>query len=479
MKHSSSIRGRLLLWLLLPLLVIEAVSSALDYRGSIGPVEAAYDQSLVDTALAISAHLRMSGEQFHLDLSEQSIAMLRADTDDKVYFRVIGPDGTTLGGDADLRVPAGLAGHAFFDGEYLGTQIRGVNYPVAMPEGRATVIVAETVSKRHRARKDLLVNRALEDIGAVIVAALAVWIAIGAVLRPVERLAAQVGSRSPEDLKALPVDDVPREVQPLIESLNRLFGQIAETRDGQRRFIENAAHQLRTPLAGLKGQVDVALSEARMDRSRTEGSGAPDTNSSALPPRLERIREATASVIHLTNQLLTLARSDRFSHDIASRQRVRLPVLIDEVVASFLDAALARGQDLGAETGQVALLAVEWELRELIVNLVDNAVRYTPQNGKVTVRCGVGPGGGPFLEVEDTGPGIAPEERERVFERFYRVSGSASGGSGLGLAIVHEIASLHGGQVSITDVPMGAGAIVRVNFPAVIRLTGMSAAEGA
>ncbi len=180
-------------------------------------------------------------------------------------------------------------------------------------------------------------------------------------------------------------------------------------------------------------------------------------------------------MIHLTNQLLTLARSDRSSHDIASRQLVRLPELVDSVIAAHLDAALARGQDLGAETEPAMLRAVEWELREMLVNLVDNAIRYTPPGGRVTVRCGARAAAAPYIEVEDTGPGIPPAERDRVFERFYRVSSAPPGGSGLGLAIVHEIASLHDATVRILEAPGGHGTIVRVDFPPPVRSAAPSA----
>ena len=498
----SSIRRRLLRWLLPLLLVIELVTSALDYRGSIAPVEAAYDQALADAALAVSAHLRPTGARLELDLSEQSISMLRADTHDRVFFRVLDPTGATLGGDADLDGPIGERVTAFFDGEYHGEAVRGVAYPVATVSGPATVIVAETIHKRRDARRELIVSRALEDLFAVAFTLLAVWYAIGLVLRPVERLAAQVRTRSPSDLQPLAPAEVPAEVRPLVEALNRLFDQIGATQDSQRRFIENAAHQLRTPLAGLKGQGDLAIVEARQPRlapapapatptptatasasasasaSATAPSVAPAPAPAPIALRLDRIRQATARVIHLTNQLLTLARSDRSSHDIASRQLVRLPELVDSVIAAHLDAALARGQDLGAETEPAMLRAVEWELREMLVNLVDNAIRYTPSGGRVTVRCGAGTAAAPFIEVEDTGPGIPPAERDRVFERFYRVSTAPPGGSGLGLAIVHEIASLHDATVRILEAPGGRGTIVRVDFPPPVRSAAPSARAG-
>lgn len=469
-RRAASIRGRLLRWLLPLLLAIELVSSLIAYRGALVPVEAAFDQALVDAALAVSAHLQTVDGRLRLDLSEQSIAVLRADSRDQVFFRVIDPRGVTLAGDADLDGPSARGGrgilerprrdgpmYRFFDSTFEDEPIRGVSFPVVTTDGTATVLVAETIRKRVDARNELIVSRVVEDLGVFAVLLAAVWLAVGAVLRPVERLAQQVRERSANDLQPLSGENAPSEVVPLVQSLNRLFGKIVATQAGQRRFIENAAHQLRTPLAGLKGQVDLAIAEARAQRPQTDRDA---------PSRLVAVGEATSRVIHLTNQLLTLARSDRPTHDAASRQVVRLPELVDSVIAAQLDAALEREQDLGAETAPAMLRAVEWELREMLANLVDNAIRYTPAGGNITVRCGVDSTHAPWLEVQDTGPGIPEPERERVFERFYRIPSAPPGGSGLGLAIVHEIARLHDARVDIRGAGASGGTLIRVTFPA-------------
>ena len=461
-----SIRGRLLRWLLPLLVLILVASSVLDYRRSIVPVEAAYDQALADAALAVSAHLRPAGSGLELDLTEQAIGVLRADTQDRVFFRVIGPSGSTVGGDADLQGPSAASGRAFFDGVYRGQAVRVVVYPLATSVGQALVLVAETTIKRQQARSELILGRLLEDAAIVALSLVVVWLVVGVAMRPLEQLATQVRARSANDLRPLSTTGAPQEVRPLIEALNRLFGLIGDTQDSQRRFIENAAHQLRTPLAGLKGQVDLALAEAR---ALLAAAGAGDAPAAGHGMRLERIREATSRVTHLANQLLTLARSDRPSHDTASRQLVRLHELVDTVVAANLDAAIERGQDLGAETRPASLRAVEWELREMLSNLVDNAIRYTPPGGRITVRCGTRTDGAPFVEVEDTGPGIPPIERERVFERFYRASSATPGGAGLGLAIVRETAALHDARVEIGEPESGHGTLVRVTFPATLR----------
>lgn len=447
---ASSIRGRLLWWLLPLLVLIMLTSSVLDYRRAVVPVEAAFDQALINAAVAVAARVRHGTDAIELDLSDQSISLLRTDVVDQVYFRVVDPSGNTLGGDSDLLGPAYPLGPTLFDATFRGKPLRGVAYPAATTSGTSVVIVGETTTKRERARRDLALSRVLPDLLLVALAMLVVWVAVGAVLRPLEQLAAQVRARSPDDLGPLGVSGAPQEVRPLIDGLNRLFALIGETQAVQRRFIENAAHQLRTPLAGLRGQVDLAIGEA----------GAPADR----PARLERVREATARVTRLANQLLSLARSTRSSHDTASRQQVQLAELVGTSVASQVDRAIERNLDLGAETSPAVLRAVEWQLRELLANLIDNAIRYTPRGGRITVRCGGGDDH-VFVEVEDTGPGIPPEERERVFERFYRMAQSQAGGSGLGLSIVGEIAALYGATVRISDPAQGSGTIVRVSFP--------------
>lgn len=462
-----SIRARLLRWLLPALLAILAASSLLDFRRAMPPVEAAYDAALANAASAIAAHIHVVGTELQVDLGEQSVTLLRTDIVDRIYFRVVSPTGDTLSGDPDLKGPQYPVGLTFYDARFRDQPVRGVAYPVTTTVGIGVVLVAETTGKRAKARRDLATGRLLQDLLVLAIAMLVVWYAVGAVLRPLEQLAGQVRARSPTDLAPLPEEGAPREVRPLIEALNRLFGRIGATREGQQRFVENAAHQLRTPLAGLKGQVELAAGELRAL------PGPPGV----LAERLGRIGEATSRIVHLANQLLTLSRSDRSSRDAAGGKPVRLDSLVAEVVTAQVDRAIAREQDLGAETQPVTLTAVEWDLRELLSNLVDNAIRYTPRGGQITVRCGPD-GDGAFVEVEDSGPGIAPAERERVFERFYRVASTPSGGSGLGLAIVQEMAAHYGASVEILDPPKGSGTTVRVRFPASVRSACPSGAAG-
>jgi two-component system sensor histidine kinase TctE len=448
----TRMRVRLILWLSSLLTVVLVTSSIYDYRSTVDPILSAHDQTLLDGVVLLSGYLNVDEAGFRFDLPPRVANSLRSDQQELLRYRVLDPAGETLGGDPSLPAGPGLQPREFYEAHGAPGPVRVLSQTIGTTGGECRILVAETLASRRAVERRVLWSRVVVDASVLGLTLLVVWLVIGAVTRPLERLARQVQTRSGEDLRPLPERGVPGEVQPLVRALNTLFTQIADTRDAQRRFIENAAHQLRTPMAGLKGQVELVLAEARRLLGRDSESAQ----------RLDRIQQATDRLSHLANQMLTLSRSDRSSHDLASRRRVDLVALVDDALSGCLDLALDKGQDLGAETSPAELRGVAWELRELLVNLIDNAIRYTQAGSRITVRCGV-VDGRPYLEVEDDGAGIAPEERPRVFERFYRIPGSAAGGSGLGLAIVKEIASLYGGSVAIDEPPAG-GTRVRVTF---------------
>ena len=256
----------------------------------------------------------------------------------------------------------------------------------------------------------------------------------------------------------------PEEVRPLVESLNRLFQLVNAQAESQRRFIADAAHQLRTPLAGLQAQVEawaqMVIARAPNAPAHQTGDTASSVASNVASTPLHavsvpgaqiyKLRDATRRTSQLANQLLALSRADARGIDAQPLQRVDLKDLCETMLEMHLDAAHAKDIDLGLETHPVHVSGHEWLLRELLGNLVDNAVKYTPPHGAVTLRCGLLPDPDkdpkfslPFLEVEDDGPGVPPSEHERILERFYRASGTVGDGNGLGLAIADEIARVH------------------------------------
>ena len=281
------------------------------------------------------------------------------------------------------------------------------------------------------------------------------WFGIRRSLAPLDRLRDEIEHRSPADLAPVASSATPLEVKPLVTALNQLLSRLQEALGTQQRFIANAAHQLRTPLAGLKMHVALARREVQTGEAR------------AL---IDMIASETERASHLANQLLTLARAEPSSSLQGARQPVNLHDVASRAVQGWVPRALARGIDLGFELQDAWSLGDPLLLRELLANLVDNAINYTPSGGNVTVRTRVD-GGAAVLEVEDCGPGIPESEHERVFERFYRLPGTGGEGCGLGLAIVREIAERHGARVQLATPVSGTGTVARVSFPGLLRST--------
>ena len=294
----------------------------------------------------------------------------------------------------------------------------------------------------------------------LILAAMA-HIAASKALGPWVQLAQTLQSRSPKDLRPVEIaPDASVEVQVMANALNRLLARANAESDAQQRFIADAAHQLRTPLAALQSQVEAWALMAQ---------STPD-KSIVLPyAQVERLRHASRRTTQLANQLLVLSRVDRsWGEQAAAAQRVDIKSLCETLLESFLDAAIAKDLDLGLEARAAHVSGHEWLLREMISNILDNAIKYTPQGGQVTVRCGrrVVQGGASrvYVEVEDDGPGVPEGEYTRLTQRFYRLAGSAADGSGLGLAIVQEIAQAHAAQLRFAPGSNGRGLCVLLLF---------------
>jgi len=275
-----------------------------------------------------------------------------------------------------------------------------------------------------------------------------VWVGIQLGLRPVKRLRDEIAQRSPLDLRPIVESSVPREISPVVVTLNRLFAMLRTAGQSQQQFIANTAHQLRTPITGMQAQLDLLAAEPEAQPVKN---------------RLLTLQESIRQLARAANQLLTLARADPAANIAIKNQTVDLNVLVGEVVAKFFDRALQSDIDLGVDLQPVSIAADPSLLDDLLSNLVDNALKYTPAGGSVTVRAGI-EHGRRFLSVEDSGPGIPEAERQRVRQRFYRMPNSPGHGSGLGLAIVDEIAGLYGAAVTIGAGDDGRGTKVLLQF---------------
>ena len=447
----SSLHGRLLVLLMATLGALLAFNLWSDYRAAGEYTQEAYDLALADTAVALAAHVQSRDQQLSFDLPLQAALTLSSNRFDDMYYLVRGPDGIVVAGNQDL--PSGPSppepGPGFFDGWYRGEPVRVVVYRSPTPLGEVTVKVAETTRRRAQLTRRFVSEDMLLDMLLVVATLVLVLVGVRLGLRPLGRLRADLEQRSPGDLRALQEAGVPSEVRPLVQALNRQLKLLKSASEAQQSFLANAAHQLRTPLAGLQTQLEVTAQEQEPQRLRD-----------GLAAALDGVRRTA----HLANQLLTLARAQPPASLAQGMQTLDLSEVMADNASFYFDRAVANDIDLEFETTAAPLRASKWLVRELAANLIENALLYTPRGGHVTVRCGLN-GQKPFLEVEDSGPGIPQAERERVFERFYRMPNSAGDGSGLGLAIVKEIARAHAAKISLTE-PATGGTRFTVTFQA-------------
>ena len=446
---NASLRQRLTYWLVGPLLLLVAAGSFVSYRIAFNAATKAYDSALLDPVLAIASHIRPMDGRLELDLPSIAIEALRIDTEDRVYYKVLGPGGELIAGTPRLPAPPERLApeeHVFYDANFDGERVRVAARAVTVGNGTAIVHVAETLVKRDKLVLELLIASSAPQLLIAVAAVALFWFGIGQGLKPLDRLREEIAARSPRDLRAIR-ENQPQEVQPLVGAVNSLLSRLNAAIESQQRFIANAAHQLRTPLAGLKTHAELA----RRQPSTVE-----------LKSLLDMIAGETERTSHLVNQLLTLARAE--PGETSSGQPVNLHELIGRDVREWVQHALSKDIDLGFELEDAWTLGEPLLLRELVANLLDNALAYTQAGGSVTVRT-QGRDRESVLEVEDNGPGIPETEREKVFERFYRVAATGGEGCGLGLSIVAEIADRHNGRVDLAAPASGRGTLIRAVFP--------------
>ena len=423
------------------------------YVLSLEPASEAYDQALVEVGIALGERIRSAGDSATFDLPGAAEQVLRTDKYDTIFYHVRQADGAALAGDPGLPpVPAARQpedGVIAYDGEYRGRKIRVVALLVPCGGGTCTVQVAETTNKRRTLARNIVLSSLVPELLITLATLAIVWFGVKRGLAPLEDLSAEIRSRSARDLRPIDPGHAPEEARPLVRALNQLFGQVAESSSNQQRFLANAAHQLRTPLAGLQAHTELALAQDVPEANRAQ---------------LEQVHRATIRTARLANQLLALARAEPGGYRPDAFTRVNLRAVVEDAADEWVHRAMAKEIDLGFELSDAQVAGEALLLREALGNLVHNALEYSSAGGRVTVRTGMR-NEMPFLEVEDDGPGIPPAEREQVLERFYRVAGTAGTGSGLGLSIVREIALAHGTEVAIGAGEGGRGSKVGLTFP--------------
>jgi two-component system sensor histidine kinase TctE len=447
---TSGLRRRLFVMLIAPLVLLALGNAWMDYR-SAGNVAAQQDQRLL--ALVPLVADSVIGEDPRE--ADRPILMLAPpvaeflEDRDKSAYAIVDSDGKVLHGAAWL---AGLA-LAGPEPELHSEEQGGVTWRIARQRqqtviGDVVIAVADGSDPRQQWARSIVLKVLLPNLVLVAAAAFAVRWGVQRALRPLLELKEAVERRSPRDLSAIEAGASPEEVRPLVDSLNRLFGLVNAQAEGQRRFVADAAHQLRTPLAGLQAQVEAWAQAASLSANQMQLT---------LPSeQIYKLRSATRRTSQLASQLLALSRADARGLQSQPMQRVDLKSLCEATLETYLDAATAKRIDLGLDAQPARAMGHEWLLRELLANLADNAVKYTPEGGTVTLRCGQRQGHA-FLEVEDDGPGVPAAERPRVLERFYRVPGTLGEGNGLGLAIAEQIAQVHHSQLQLQPGAGGRG----------------------
>jgi two-component system sensor histidine kinase TctE len=453
----NSLFGEILDWMLAPLLLLWPISIVATNLVANDIANEPYDQALAENVGAIARLVRVVDGHVTVTLPASARTILRADEQDEVYFQVRDTRGRTLAGDE--RLPAlrdenetSSTEVRFSDGHLAGESIR-VAYKVQELEvGRTSVVVqvAETRHKRDALASRIISGVLLPQFAIIPLAVVLVWLGLSRGLRPLSRLRERMASRRPGDLSPISIGGAPEELRPMVHSFNELMARLEENLQAQQRFIADAAHQMKTPVTGLRMQAELAMRENEPAQLRRS---------------VEQIAQAAERAGHLITQLLTLARAESSHEKLHKFEIVDLEGLARDVTLEWVTTAQSKRIDLGFEGSDwpTAIDGVPLLLRELLKNLLDNAIKYTADGGRVTVRLIAGEH--ITLEVEDNGIGVTEADRERIFERFYRVLGTDADGSGLGLAICREIAELHRATISMLAGHDGNGSRVVLTFP--------------
>lgn len=459
--HRLSLR-RLLLTVLLPGMVLVVLAElALTWRTALDAADAAYDRSLLGAIKAIDANISTESGGLGVELPYRLLEFFELTASGPVYFRVATEDLLVQVGHADLPpfspgLPTGEP--RFSDARYYGQSVRIGSYARVMhpplagrPRGQRVVIqVAETLRSRQNFTRRLLVHALLRDLGLVLIASVMLAAAVGWALRPLDRLRSEVRGRKPEDLTPILPDGIPADVLPLVDAINQHVERNRGLVEARRRFVDDASHQLRTPLATLAAQVGYALREPDVGHMRQA---------------LAAIKLQLDETVRQTNQMLALARTDSAEF---RPQPTNLRALAEECARRWWSVAREQGVDLGLDD-EDALEMWAWAdpgfIQEALGNLLHNAIRYTPAGGHVTVSLHRGPDDKVVLQVRDDGPGIPEDELSRAGQRFFRARNALPSGSGLGLAIVRSIALRHGGAMRVRAGAQGRGVMVELELP--------------
>ena len=448
---THSLKQQLLIWLLVPLLIIMPAAATLQFWLTLQPAKQEIDRQLGDYAIAVASLLKVDGNTVHLNIAPETEHLLRTDQFDTEFFLVVGPDGKIIYGDPALNTEEyniSTGESRYVDREINGRTMRMLIYGVACGHDPCQVRMAETLVKRGMLHNQALISTLISILVLGLTTAGIMLVAVRHGLRPLQDLQDQLADRSLDDLRPLVIDKVPMEVQPLVTALDQLFIRLGESSKVQKSFLADAAHQLRTPLAALQAELELALMEPHPE---------------SLNPTLKRLHSSASRAAKLANQLLTIARADPSIQTRTDFALVDLKDIGIWAANEWFHQASAAGVDLGFELDTALVNGQAMLLQELLSNLLHNSIVHAGAGATITVRTYVSEHAS-IIEVEDDGPGILEAEREKVLQRFARGSDAKGNGSGLGLAIVSELALIHHAQISLVQASAGRGLLVRITF---------------
>ena len=456
-----SLRRRVGWWLLPPLLIALAVNAVLSYRGALEVVNRAYDRSLIASIKAVGERTHSLVGQIHVDIPYSAFEVFEDRAQERIFYAIVAPNGELLTGYSGLaprELPPEGGEVRIATDTYRGEEVRvGAMrkrlYDPALAGGDAVLIVfAETTGARTALARDLFLDSLRRQLVLIGVGAALIVLALASAFRPLLKLRDAIRGRDDEDLTPVEGGNVPSEVGPLIDAINLHMERLSKMLVARRRFLADAAHQIRTPLAVLTTQAEYGLRQHDPDEMRRT---------------LASLLATIHSTRRLANQMLAMSHAEAINGILGERAPVDLTALAREVAMDLVPLALKKRIDLAFE-GSDAPVTVQGNaamLREMLANLVDNAIRYGPPDSHVVVAV-AGWDDEAVVSVSDEGPGIPEAERENVFKRFYRILGHGdTEGSGLGLAIVREICWAHRGRITLKDGEGGRGLSVEVELP--------------
>ena len=454
MNKNRSLKAEMLFRLIIPLILFVILDGILSYFVTLHYVDEAYDRWLLDSAESLIQEIKVREGKVSIDLPDAALEIFKWDEGDKTYFKITSSTNEVLAGDQSVPEPKKLktdwSKPIFFNDKMYGESVRIVSMLITIDASstKAYIHVAETLNKRRAMMIDTLLADVIPQIILILLTSIYLLTGLTKGLKPLHLLANKIAQRSSRDLSPIPEQLVFLEVRTLTNTINELLEAHTQAIANQQRFIANAAHQLRTPLAGLKLQAERALREKDI---------------AAMKPALQQIQNSADRMSHLTTQLLVLAKSELINgtYELVP---VNLHQLAKHVCMEWVPKALNKGMKLAFESldDELYVQGDEVLLRELLINLIDNAMNYSGINGNIIVKLNSNPR--PCLTVEDDGVGIPESETNKIFERFYRIPSSTGNGCGLGLAIVKEIADLHNARIQLKKSEFKSGTRIDLIF---------------